>query len=56
MARMRPPKVPEQAPPVLSVDELRALLAACEGTGFEERRDTALIRVLIDTGARRLCA
>jgi site-specific recombinase XerD len=52
MARMRPPKIPEQSPPVLSDDELRALLAACEGTGFEERRDTALLRVLIDTGAR----
>jgi site-specific recombinase XerD len=52
MARMRPPKIPETPPPVLSDDELRALLAACEGTGFEERRDIALIRVLIDTGAR----
>ncbi len=52
MARMRPPKVPESPPPVLSDDELRALLAACEGTGFEERRDTAIIRILIDTGAR----
>jgi len=51
-ARMRPPKVPESSPPVLSDDQLRALLAACEGTGFEERRDTAIVRVLIDTGAR----
>jgi site-specific recombinase XerD len=52
MARMRPPKIPELPPAVLTMDELRALLTACEGTGFEERRDTALIRVLIDTGAR----
>jgi len=52
MTRMRPPKVPESAPPVLSDAELRALLAVCEGTGFEERRDTAIVRVLIDTGAR----
>jgi site-specific recombinase XerD len=52
MARMRPPKVPESPPPILSDDELRALLAACEGTGYEERRDTAIIRILIDTGAR----
>jgi site-specific recombinase XerD len=52
MAKMRPPKIPESPPPVLTDDELRALLAACEGTGFEERRDTALVRVLIDTGAR----
>jgi site-specific recombinase XerD len=52
MARMRPPKVPESPPPVLSDEELRSLLDACEGTGFEERRDTAIVRILIDTGAR----
>lgn len=52
MARMRPPKIPETPPPVLSDEELRALLAGCEGTGFDDRRDAALIRVLIDTGAR----
>lgn len=54
MARMRPPHVPEAPPPVLSDDELRRLLATCErGAGFEDRRDAALIRVFIDTGARR---
>jgi site-specific recombinase XerD len=52
MARMRPPKVPESMPAVLSDKELRALLAACEGTTFEDRRDMAIVRVLIDTGAR----
>jgi site-specific recombinase XerD len=54
MARMRPPHVPEAPPPVLTDDELRRLLATCErGTTFENRRDAALIRVFIDTGARR---
>jgi integrase len=38
--------------PVVAVEDLRRLLAACEGKDFEARRDTALIRVLIDTGAR----
>jgi site-specific recombinase XerD len=52
MARMRPPKVPEAPPPVLTDDELRGLLKAAEGSTFEQRRDTALLRVLIDTGAR----
>jgi len=52
MARMRPPKVPEQPVPVLSLDEQRRLLAACEGRTFEDRRDTAILRVFIDTGAR----
>jgi site-specific recombinase XerC len=48
MARMRPPKVPEDPPAVLSDTELRGLLRAAEG----DRRDTALLRVFIDTGAR----
>jgi site-specific recombinase XerC len=52
MERMRSPKVPEDPPAVLSDAELRALLRACEGTGFAERRDTAVLRVFIDTGAR----
>lgn len=54
MARMKPPHVPEQPPAVLTEEELRRLLATCErGARFEDRRDAALIRVFIDTGARR---
>jgi site-specific recombinase XerD len=54
MARMKPPQVPEDPPAVLSEDELKRLLATCErGSRFEDRRDAALIRVFIDTGARR---
>ena len=54
MARMKPPKVPEQAPPVLQESELRAMLATCEkGNSLEERRDHALLRLFMDTGARR---
>lgn len=32
MAKMRPPHVPEEPPAVLTEDELRRLLKACEGT------------------------
>ena len=32
---------------------LADLLKACEGKGFEARRDTALIMLLLDTGTRR---
>src|SRR5207248_617490 len=32
--------------------DVRALLAACSGRSFRDRRDHALIRVLVDTGAR----
>jgi site-specific recombinase XerD len=53
MARMKPPRVPEQPPEVLSDDAILGLLKACEGKGFEDRRDTAIIRLLLDTGLRR---
>jgi site-specific recombinase XerD len=54
MQRCRPPRVPEEPPDVLREPELRAILATCErGQGFEDKRDHALLRVLIDTGARR---
>lgn len=53
MERIKPPSVPEKPVPVLTVDNLRALVHACEGTDFYARRDMAIIRLLIDTGMRR---
>lgn len=53
MARTRPPKVADQPVDVLGDDELRALLATCAGTTFDQRRDNAIIRLFIDTGMRR---
>jgi hypothetical protein len=38
---------------VVSEDGLRRLLATCAGKHFEERRDTALILLLVDVGPRR---
>lgn len=52
MAKMKPPKVPEELVPVLSDDDLRKLLKACEGKEIEARRDTAIIRLFVDTGMR----
>lgn len=52
MRNMSPPKVPESPPDVLADDALRDLLKACEGPTFDDRRDAALVRVFIDTGAR----
>ena len=52
MARMRPPQVPEQPVDVFTDEELRRLLKACQGNTFENRRDAALLRMLIDTGMR----
>lgn len=52
MGKMTPPIVPERPVPVLTDDQLRALLAACEGRRLVDRRDMALFRLLIDTGGR----
>lgn len=54
MAHMRPPQLPEAPPPVLREAELRAILAACErDKTFPGRRDEAILRTFMDTGARR---
>ena len=53
MTRMRPPAVPEQPVAVLSEAQVEALLRACQGTALEDRRDEAIVRLLLDTGMRR---
>jgi len=54
MAKMKPPRVPENPPPILRIEELRALLATCEKRrGLEDRRDAAILRIFMDTGLRR---
>ncbi len=54
MVRMRPPKVPEQPPAILREPELRALLHVVDvDRTFAGRRDAAILRLFIDTGARR---
>jgi site-specific recombinase XerD len=53
MAKMKPPRMERYAPRVLTIDELRAVLSACAGKGFEERRDEALVRMFFNTGMRR---
>ena len=50
--RMRPPRIEQKEVPVISTDDIAALLRACEGAGFEDRRDKALFTMLLDTGAR----
>jgi integrase/recombinase XerC len=53
MERVKPPEIPGRPVPVLQESDLLGLLRACDGTDFEARRDAALIRFLLDTGARR---
>lgn len=52
MEGLTAPDVPDAPVPIISEDELRALLKATDGRGYEQRRDHALIRVLLDTGVR----
>ena len=52
MIRMRKPKLPEFAPPILNDDELRRILVACDGPTFSDRRDMAIVRTFLSTGAR----
>jgi site-specific recombinase XerD len=53
MANVKPPTVPEEPVPVLTPEQLSRLLKVCEGRDFDDRRDTAIVRLFIDTGMRR---
>lgn len=46
------PTAKTKSPHIISDDQLRELLKACDGRDFMNRRDTAIIRVLLDTGVR----
>jgi len=52
MAKMKPPKTVLAPPPIIKDEDLKRLLDACKGTDFESRRDNAIIRTFLDTGAR----
>jgi site-specific recombinase XerD len=43
MQRMKPPMLPEVEIPILSPEQVQAVLVACKGNGFEERRDYAIV-------------
>lgn len=53
MANVKPPPLPDVPVPVLTEDEITKLLKLTDGKTFDERRDHAIIRMLIDTGMRR---
>ena len=52
MSTLSPPELKMKPVPVLSDTELTALLKACAGKEFNDRRDEALIRLLLDSGVR----
>lgn len=53
IAGIAPPKPEVKPVAVLTEEQVKSLLRVCRGSGFEEIRDTALIRLLYDTGMRR---
>lgn len=55
MSRMKPPRVPDDPPPVLSINDLRFMFRTMDkDRSFIGKRDHAIIRILATTGARRL--
>lgn len=53
MTDIKRPKPEERPVAVISLEDIKLLLATCKGPGFEEKRDTAIIRLLLDGGVRR---
>src|SRR5271170_1252548 len=49
---LKPPKIPTKLVHGLSDEQLRALLKACKGPSFKDKRDEALVRLMFETGMR----
>jgi site-specific recombinase XerD len=52
MAGLRPPAIPEEPVAVLDAADLNKLLRSMNGRSFDDRRDTAIVRLFLDTGMR----
>ena len=52
MAGMAAPKVDQKVVAALSEDQLKRLLKACAGKDWRDRRDEAIVRLMLETGAR----
>lgn len=49
---VKPPKLDTKVTPSLTEDDLKALIKACRGTDLRERRDEAVVRLMLETGMR----
>jgi site-specific recombinase XerD len=49
---LKPPRLDQKLTPVLTDNQIRELLAACQGSVFRDRRDEALVRLMVETGLR----
>jgi integrase/recombinase XerD len=52
MGKVKMARPDEPPPPVIPMDRLKAIVKMCEGKGFAERRDMAMLRVFLATGIR----
>jgi site-specific recombinase XerD len=48
----KPPKLDQKIIPVLTEEQITRLLKACAGKDLRDRRDEAIVRLMIETGAR----
>lgn len=49
---VKPPKLDQKIVEPLTDDQIRAMIAACAGPDMRDRRDEALIRIMVETGGR----
>jgi site-specific recombinase XerD len=49
---LKPPKIPAKVVHGLSDEQLRALIKACKGPSFRDKRDEAIVRLMVETGMR----
>lgn len=52
IAGLRPPRVDVKVADPLTEPELRALIKACQGKAMRDRRDEAIVRLMLETGMR----
>lgn len=52
MEKIKPPRVPDAPVPVVEADAFRKLLKTCEGKGYNDKRDAAILLFLYDSGVR----
>ena len=52
LAGIKPPALDRQVAEALTDDRLAALIAACRGKAFIDRRDEAIVRLMAETGLR----
>jgi integrase/recombinase XerD len=52
VAKVKMGRADSTPPPVIPMDRLKAMVKMCEGKGFTERRDMAMLRVFLATGIR----